>query len=295
MLLCRGREGLNENRFRKKKGDPLVLKLNHLVEHFSNLSFRVKGVYQYKIEPGAVGMQNSAPYPGFIFPMSGQAQFSFDGTPYLAQVGKVIHGGANMSLGKRVVGNARWEYISVLYEISAPEPKGICLTDTHFELDMGYSPRMEGLLCRLWKASNQPGVLPVFQTEALFRCVLEEVFVNTRNRANDGTHTLFEQAASYIQEHYMDSLSVKGLAEQNGVNENRLFYVFQKLAGMGPGEYLMAYRLNRAKELLVTGVVPVSQVAKSVGYADAFYFSRIFKKHFGVSPSQWRETFRNNP
>ena len=55
----------------------------------------------------------------------------------------------------------------------------------------------------------------------------------------------------------MDGLSVNSLARQNEVNENRLFYVFQKYAGMGPADYLRTYRLNRARELLVTTTVPI--------------------------------------
>lgn len=273
----------------------MEIKLNKLVEYFASTSFRVQNVYHYKIEPGTAGWQKSAPFPGFIFPLRGKAQFHFDGTPYLAGVGNVIHGGANMSLDKRVVGNSKWEYITVLYDIHSPELDDIYMPDTHFELTVGQSPRLIELLQRLFKAFNQPGALPVFQTETLFRCVLEEVFVCGRNQGNDSTQALFEQVSSYIHDNYMDTLTIRELAEQNGVNENRLYYVFSKYAGMGPGDYLMAYRLNRAKKLIITGDAPVYEVAKNVGYTDALHFSRIFKKRFGVSPSKLREKFRNNP
>lgn len=93
----------------------------------------------------------------------------------------------------------------------------------------------------------------------------------------------------------MDVLTVRELAEQNEVNENRLYYVFNKYADIGPGDYLMMYRLNRAKELLITGDAPIGRVAKSVGYPDALYFSRTFNKQFGLSPSALRKQFRNNP
>lgn len=272
----------------------MKIELNKLVETFTKTSFCVQGVYHYKVEPGTAGWQKSAPFPGFIFPLGGKAQYHFDGTPYLAGIGKVIHGGASMNLDKHVVGNAKWEYISVLYDILSPEVKGIGLPAVHFELITGQSPRMTELLWRLWRAFNQPGAIPAFQTETLFRCVLEEVFVCAQNQRNDDAHVLFEQVSSYIQDHYMDMLTVQGLSEQNGVNENRLYYVFRKYAGMGPGDYMMAYRLNRAKELLITSDAPVGEVAKSVGYSDALHFSRIFKKRFGISPSGLRDKFRNN-
>ncbi|ELK39703.1 hypothetical protein D478_23058 [Brevibacillus agri BAB-2500] len=65
--------------------------------------------------------------------------------------------------------------------------------------------------------------------------------------------------------------------------------------GPGPGKYLMAYRLNRAKECLLANDAPIGEVAKSVGYADALYFSRIFKKQVGLSPAEFRGRFRKNP
>lgn len=267
----------------------MEMELNKLVAHFAGAFFRVKGVYHYIIEPGVASWQKSTPFPGFIFPLGGQAEFHFNGTPYLASVGSVIHGGANMSLDKRVAGAGKWEYISVLYAVHPPEPEAFCLADMHFQLAVGHGPRLPELLWRLWRTFNQPGALPAFQTEMLFRCILEEVFVSARSQSGDDAQALFERVSSYMHEHYMDGLTVHGLAMQNGVNENRLFYVFTKYAAMGPGDYLMTYRLNRAKELLVTGNAPIGEVARSVGYSDQLYFSRVFKKRFGVAPSKLRE------
>ncbi|EJF39150.1 DNA-binding helix-turn-helix protein [Clostridium sp. MSTE9] len=273
----------------------MKIELNTLVAHFARASFRVQGVYHYTIEPGMAGWQQTAPFPGFIFPLSGQAELQFNGTPYLAGAGNVIHGGADMSLDKRVVGNTKWEYISLLYDIVGTEPEGICLREAHFALAVGHSPHLTEILWRLWEAFNQPGALPAFRTQTLFHRALEEVFVRARSQISGSAQALFEQVSSCIHEHYMDALTVRGLAAQSGVNENRLFYVFSKFAGMGPGDYLIACRLNRAKELLITGDGPVGEVAKSVGYSDALYFSRMFRDRFGVPPSTLREKFRNNP
>ncbi|WP_409177375.1 helix-turn-helix domain-containing protein [Brevibacillus fortis] len=273
----------------------MKIDINKLAEHFAHTSFRVEQVCRYARDPGMRCDGYTEPFPGFVFPLRGKAEFVFNGTPYTLAPGKVVHGGAHMQLDRQVVGNTRWEYLLVLYRICAPEPAGFCLPKAHFELTPGHSPRLTELLELLWRVSRQPGGIPVFQTEMLFRCALEELFVCVRNQSNDGEQALFEQISKYIHEHYMDALTVRALAEQNEINENRLFYVFKKYTGMGPGKYLMAYRLNRAKECLLANDAPIGEVAISVGYTDAFYFSRIFKKQFGVSPGEFRATFRNNP
>lgn len=263
--------------------------LNRLITHFASALFKVHGVYRYAIQPGTQGSEHCAPYAGIIFPLSGKALYHFNGTPYLAQAGNIVLGGANMQLDKRVIGNTNWEYICVLYQVHSPEEDGICLSKLHTELQLGHSPRLTELLHRLWNIANQPGGLPAFQKEMLFRCILEEVFVCARNRAEKGAGMLFEKVSSYIHEHYMDNLSIHELAQQHDVNENQLYYVFQKCAGMGAGQYLTTYRLNRAHEMLITGSSTVKEISASVGYSDALYFSRSFRKHFGMSPSDARK------
>jgi len=269
--------------------------INKLAEHFARTSFRVEQVCRYVRGPGKSCDDYTEPFPGFVFPLRGKANFDFSGKVYTLTPGKVLHGGARMPLNRSVLGDTKWEYLLVLYRIVAPEPSGFCLPNMHFQLHPGQSPRLLELLELLWRSSREPGGIQAFQTETLFRCVLEELFVCVRNQSNDGEQALFEQVSKYIHEHYMDGLSVRALAELNDINENRLFYVFKKYTGMGPGKYLMAYRLNRAKESLLANDAPIGEVAKSVGYADALYFSRIFKKQVGLSPAEFRGRFRNNP
>lgn len=273
----------------------MEFELEQFVKYYSNVSLCVQGVYHYTIEPGSSGRQKTAAYRGFIFPISGRAQYAFDGTVYTTDPQKIIHGGPDMVLDKLVLGNAKWEYISVFYEMKGSKPEGMFMPDMHFELTIGHSPRLTELLWRLRRTFTEPGVIPAYQSEVLFRCILEEIFISAANRTSDSAHQLFHRVSTYIHDYYMEGITARGLAEQNGVTVNRLFYVFRKYAGMGPGDYLLQYRLNRAKELLVTSDALVSDIAHSVGYEDALYFSRVFKKRFGITPSGLRDKFRNNP
>lgn len=266
----------------------MAIDLNKIVEHFATTLFQLRGVYRYKISSGSKGIQKTAPYPGFVFPISGCAEYQFNNTPYLVKPGVVLHGSANATMSKCVIGDGDWEFISVLYE-TYQEPPAMRLSNTHFSLSVGQSVQLYDLLLRLNTISNRPGGLPAFQTETLFRQVLEEAFLCARNQTKYGAQELFDTVSEYICTHYMDDITVRSLAEQHGVNENRLFYIFQKYAGMGPADYLRTYRLNRARDLLVTTQGSIGDIAEQIGYPDALYFSRIFKKHFGVPPSKYWE------
>ncbi|MCY9591062.1 AraC family transcriptional regulator [Paenibacillus chitinolyticus] len=274
----------------------MKIDVNQLAEYLAQTPFQVQGVYRYARNPGVPHADYTDSFPGFVFPLTGKIQFQFNGTPYIFTPGKVVHGGAKMKLSQKVFGKTDWEYILVLYRICNSELKESSFLHQHFELLTGQSPRLLELIMRLWHVYNQRGGISMFQTEMLFRDVLNEALLCVDNRQNScETHTLFERVSNYMQEYYDQSLTIASLAEQNNVNRNRLSYVFRTHAGMGPAEYLLKYRLNMAQRMLFTSDVPVQQIAQAVGIADPFYFSRVFKKQFGISPTKYREKFINNP
>ncbi len=64
--------------------------------------------------------------------------------------------------------------------------------------------------------------------------------------------------------------------------------LFKRQLGVSPQQYLMNIRISRACELLASGS-GVAEASEAIGYVDALYFSRIFKKHTGQTPSQYRK------
>ena len=93
----------------------------------------------------------------------------------------------------------------------------------------------------------------------------------------------------YVRDHLSESIQVDAIAEDLGISRGYLRNVFYSVHGMSPREYLTEARLKRAEELLCEGDRSVSAVAEEVGYTDVLQFSRIFKKHTGASPSQYRK------
>ncbi|MGO4950773.1 helix-turn-helix transcriptional regulator [Paenibacillus sp. DRB1-1] len=250
----------------------MKINVNQLAEHLAHTPFQVQGVYRYARNPGVPHADYTDSFPGFVFPLTGKIQFQFNGTPYIFSPGKVLHGGAKMKLAQKVFGKTDWEYILVLYRICNSELEKSSFSDQHFELLTGQSPRLNELIMRLWHVYNQRGGISMFQTEMLFRDVLNEALLCVDNRQNScGSYTLFERVSNYIQEYYYQSLTIATLAEQNNVNRNRLSYVFRRHAGMGPAEYLLKYRINMAQEILLTSDAPIQQIAQTVGIADPFY------------------------
>lgn len=101
----------------------------------------------------------------------------------------------------------------------------------------------------------------------------------------DVTSDYIENALKFIQYNYSHSIDISSIAASIGISRSHLYRVFIKHLGISPNDYLTQYRINRACSLLRNSKLTISNIANSVGYDDPLYFSRVFKKVKGVSPS----------
>lgn len=94
----------------------------------------------------------------------------------------------------------------------------------------------------------------------------------------------------YIEEHYAEEdLSLSKAAEHIGLSPNHLSAVFKEETGRSFTKYLTDHRIKTAKNLLDTSKKRSSEIAELVGYPDPHYFSSVFKKQTGMTPSQYRD------
>ena len=80
------------------------------------------------------------------------------------------------------------------------------------------------------------------------------------------------------------------IARKMAVSRTTLNRLFQKKIGRSPGQYLLEYRLQQSEKLLQMGMT-VKQTALSCGFEDPFYYSRVFRKHYGMPPLDYRLQF----
>ncbi len=103
------------------------------------------------------------------------------------------------------------------------------------------------------------------------------------------TSTLVKRTVIYLQENYAHPLSRREIADSIGVSENHLSRIFRRELGISPWDYLNRYRIKQAKELLTNTQDSITSVALRVGFNDPAYFSRVFRKQVGQSPSTFRK------
>ena len=95
----------------------------------------------------------------------------------------------------------------------------------------------------------------------------------------------------YIEENYMEEISLGQLAELVDMNASYLSSVFKKETGMTYSEYLILCRVKQASRLLVETNLSIGESAHQSGYQDARYFSKQFSKQVGLKPSEYRKLY----
>ena len=96
----------------------------------------------------------------------------------------------------------------------------------------------------------------------------------------------------HIHQHYQAEIDLNGLAAELGITPIYAGQLFKKETGQNFLDYLTELRISKAKELLCGETLSVQDVAETVGYSDLKYFSRLFKKATGVSPSDYKKLYK---
>ena len=168
----------------------------------------------------------------------------------------------------------------------APGIRGVHLADA------AARERVHALLNQAIEVARGPSP----RREAFAMNAIEEVLLwcDTANPANavaqfsDPVRT----ALAYLCDHLADTVTLARLAQVAGLSRSRLAHAFREQVGVSPLRYLENRRLAQARELLLMTALPVAEVAALVGYANPFYFSRLFSRQTGTCPTTFRKRGR---
>ena len=104
-------------------------------------------------------------------------------------------------------------------------------------------------------------------------------------------HAEMEYAIQYFNEHYNSDISIENYAASRGMSVSWFIRSFRQYVHTTPMQYLVERRMANAQTLLETTSCSVTEIAALTGYDNPLYFSRIFKKQKGMSPSEYRKAF----
>ncbi len=110
-------------------------------------------------------------------------------------------------------------------------------------------------------------------------------------RSRQVQDAVIARCQEWLAMNYRDPSPVAAMARLSGLAERTFKRRFRLATGMAPLEYVHALRLEEAKQMLEAGDQPVESIANEVGYEDSSFFRRLFRKHVGLTPIQYRRRF----
>ncbi len=135
--------------------------------------------------------------------------------------------------------------------------------------------------------------------EEYLSLLLRQIFIMIRRQSAGRPKPSFsyleqemEAAVAYFQEHYNTSFRIENYAASRGMSTSWFIRSFKEFIGSTPMQYILSMRIANAQSLLETTEYNVTEIADIVGYDNPLYFSRLFKKQSGLSPSEFRKKIR---
>ncbi|WEK54710.1 MAG: response regulator [Candidatus Cohnella colombiensis] len=170
------------------------------------------------------------------------------------------------------VKNVYFRLLMILHEFALE--KGLSVTDPHQEEKF------------IWKEVGEMTTLQCLQdyvvgnVQAVFSQFKEHNAVNAR----------VSTIVHYIKNHYADAdLTTKTIADNTFLSQNYMCALFKKETSKTINEYITEVRLEKAKQLLKNRQLKLYEIAHAIGFTDPNYFSSMFKKAVGLTPSQYRD------
>lgn len=128
------------------------------------------------------------------------------------------------------------------------------------------------------------------ETWLLLREELQMNFhVNIQTSENESR---LRQMLLFIHSHYSEKLTLAQIATCANISEREVLRCFQRGLHQSPIEYLVSYRINAAKKLLLKSDFSMTEISYRCGFSDASYFSKTFRGAVGISPMEYRKTRR---
>lgn len=268
---------------------------------WNDAALQLNNVGKFVVRPRESVNGCRLPAGAFLYVSSGKAAVRIDDREFEAERDFVCHTGRDSTLHIAQAAEI-FEYYLIGYQAVDAAPRGgqpspLRWPGDPFREQYGLMPRapipLRQKVEQMHRQWQQAGTLEQFHAKALFHQFVYEV-LGELLEADRGAEAadLVNLALRYLSVHYAEPLTLESLSSTLNCSGRQLQRLFKAKLGIGPIEYLIQLRMDKAKTLLLQTDVQLKQIAEAVGYEDGYHFGRMFKKHVGISPGLYREQAR---
>ncbi|WP_260856635.1 helix-turn-helix domain-containing protein [Bacillus pumilus] len=156
-------------------------------------------------------------------------------------------------------------------------------------IDISSIEQIHSLLPEMTEEWKRPEAISFFRSQTLFQQLIMQLFTLHKEDICDTAHALFK-TKQYIDQHSEEPLSLTSLSQMAGISASHYSELFKKHFNVSVTDYITKKRMARAKQLMAKGNAKLKDIALETGYQDPYYFSRIFKKKTGMTPSTYMKS-----
>ena len=247
---------------------------------------RIHDVYGYTLEEETKASAVTD-HAVLIFKQKGVSRYRVGSTDYFADAGRVVFLPSHTAYSMEIEEEGTCTVIEFDLDALDTEP----CPSSFFTDEAGEMLTTVKNLLLYWKLQG-----PAYSSKCL--CELYDLItqISTVNAYADslvGKYHLIHKSVKYIEKHYRkQDLYTPMLAEMSGIGETYYRSIFLAVFHMPPARYIQRYRVDKAKELLVSSDLSVDAIAKETGFANASYFCKVFKSLTALTPSEFIEKSR---
>jgi len=124
-------------------------------------------------------------------------------------------------------------------------------------------------------------------------CLLNRAFFKMNAHAKEESHTsdVAERMKEYLRNHAAEKFRLDSLCRYVSRSESQTIKIFKEAYGITPYAYFLDKKIRLARDMLLNTNLSIKQIADHLNFADEYYFSNVFKKKVGVTPSKYRKDF----
>ncbi|WP_028550533.1 AraC family transcriptional regulator [Paenibacillus sp. UNC451MF] len=135
--------------------------------------------------------------------------------------------------------------------------------------------------------SSEPALYYQLQSHLYAMAAALMMYVQKPREMEKDLVAYVEQTRQYMLRKYQDAMDMEDIARLSGASPSRFYQAFRRQTGLSPHKFISKIRLDASLLLLANTESSVIDVAHSVGYPDEYYFSRLFKKHMSITPTEY--------
>lgn len=148
-------------------------------------------------------------------------------------------------------------------------------------------------LMNLFAENKDPKTLELEIIEASFKCLRlmhENIDFSMAKQAAPIHASTFKSMMSFIQDRYMDKISLEDIASSGNVGKTLCAKIFKRYVAKTPGDYLISYRITKSMDLLTSSDLSVTDIAFQTGFTSGSHYTKTFREMVGCTPTEYRNT-----